>query len=197
MTSRALPFEITNILDKLEFISNIPPHHKVNIQDRTLQHKDSWIGAFRRTVRNVDRDSTLREIQLIIDETARVLKEFDQEPEYIRLVINAFRNAGRSIKKLGESVYSTDPSVMSQITVKNKSIQIYLDKYRDYLDPLAHIEAPKHNSTITNNSKNIIDNNDNIVNKTIVADLNLSDSDNSDNTNIYSNEYESHNYESE
>lgn len=188
MTSRALPFEITNILNKLEFISNIPPHHKVNIQDRTLQHKDSWIGAFRRTFRNVDRDSTLREIQLVIDETARVLKEFDNEPEYIRLIINAFRNAGRSIKKLGESVYSTDPSVMSQITVKNKSIQIYLDKYKDYLDPLPHVEAPKKNY-ITNNTTTKVTNKT-LTNRTITADLNLSDSDNS-------NEYESYNYGSE
>lgn len=142
MVSRALPFEVTNILEKLEFIARIPPNHKVNIPDKTLQHKDSWWGAIDRGRKNVDRKSTLRDIQNIIDETAQVLNHFHKEPEYIRLVINGLRKASRPIKGLGEYTYGDDPSVGSEISVKLQTINIYLEKYSEYLDPLPHIDSP-------------------------------------------------------
>ena len=139
MSNRALPIEVTNILEKLEFISRIPSGYKANIPDKTLQHKDSWWGALTRGRKNVDRKSTLRDIQTTIDETVQVLSHFSRHEDYIKLIINALRRIRHPIQEMAESTYGNDVCVVSDISVKIKTIDIYLSRYKKYLDPVQNI----------------------------------------------------------
>lgn len=185
MASRALPIEVTNILEKLEFIARIPSNHKANIPDKTLQHKDSWWGAFARGRKNVNRKSTMRDIQTIIDDTSQVLKTFNNEEEYVKLIINALKRAKQPIQEMGESTYGDDVSVGSEISVKLRTIDIYLDKYKQYLDPLPSHSGYKNNYRLCNTSPTLVQtiSNSEIVrfsdetHDNIVADLKFSSDD--------------------
>jgi len=129
MAQNALPYEIDHILKKLEFVSRIPANHKVNIKDMTTQDKHSWLGAFHRYCRNVDRKSTMRDLQDIIDEAARTLRNYEDNKVYVSKIVQALQKTKYAIQRMGNTTYGDDTCIMSDIAVKVDTIDIYLEKY--------------------------------------------------------------------
>ena len=140
MVSRVLPYEVNDILHRLAFLEQIPDNYKVDISRKTQYHKDSWSGWYQRWSKNVCRSDTISHIERDVNDAIAILERYSQG-EYIKLVINSLNRAKiGGIKKLKDTTYSDDADVVTRLKTLIDGIQIHLDKYAHYLEPINSTE---------------------------------------------------------
>lgn len=130
-----IPTTLSDLLSRLEFLSQIQPGQKVCMSDYTLIDTRSWISWTHRSMLRENRSISLSNINQVIERSINAINEY-VETEFMGLLIEAMNKAYTGISNL-KAAYESDPWTLSAINVCLSNIKMQLKKYKKFL----HVES--------------------------------------------------------
>jgi|SRR6056297_257218 len=143
MVSRIFPYEVNDILHQLAFIEQIPNNHKIDMTRKTQYHKDSWVCFYYRWSKGIDRISSIKSIEEVINDAVIIIEKSKNE-EYTYLLINSLNKIIHGgLKRLKDTTYAEDPNICTRILTLIDGIEMFLRKYEEYIE----LEEPSKDVT--------------------------------------------------
>ena len=122
-----LPANVRDNLFKLEFLGMIKRNQKVCMYDYSLVDSKSLIGSIKRSLMNETRDSNIREINNIINESISLINEY-KDTEYFPLMMGKLIKAKDGVTTL-QITYADDPKTISLINVIIDELSLNIEKF--------------------------------------------------------------------
>ncbi len=120
----SLPYDLQDLLAKLEFLAQIGEDSKVNINTKTMVKSSSWIGSIKRMLTSEKREGTYRFITSTITETIDAINRYSNTI-YLEIIIDYLRRAKIGIECL-TITYENDPDMVSKLRVCITNVNLQL-----------------------------------------------------------------------
>ena len=143
--------EFKDVLKRLNVIINIKSNHKIDFDNYYMCHKDSYYGAFWRTVKRwtnsefPSNKETLNYIEKVFEDAIKILETLEDE-NHIKILINKFVDFKKSVNDMINNTYEKNIDFCSSARSCIESADIYIEKYKEYLiDEVCKKEEKKAN----------------------------------------------------
>lgn len=121
----SIPHTLQELLVELNFIGKITIDMKPCMNDKSLVHSNSWLGAIKRYINKEGRIPTMAKINNIIDRTIAALEQYRNNPKLYPLILAALQEAKNGIDNLRET-YSEDIGMQAKLAVCLENIKLQL-----------------------------------------------------------------------
>lgn len=123
----SIPSKLSDILFKLEFIGMIKLNQKVCMYDFSFVESNSIFGSIKRTIRNENRETNIKEIRSIINDAFLLINEY-KDTNFFNLIIEKLNKSKVGISNLKQT-YHDDPKMIGMINIILDDLNIQINQY--------------------------------------------------------------------
>lgn len=127
-----IPESLKELLNDLEYISQIEPGKKLNLSSKTFSDSGGFTTYCRRRITGEGAGKTVDYLDGIIEKSINSLNYYQSlDGDHFDLLIEGITSAKEGIKNL-KMTYHNDPNTVSKLSVIIKNIDIQLKNFRTF-----------------------------------------------------------------